>query len=301
MSALLADTATDDQPCCVTNRSADVRKIVNRYVAHLRATGRSEQTVRAYRPKLVSWIDWAPFEWRDFHTDAVAAWSQTLAPGRATRKQAAAAINAAAEVWAPGLTPGASVVVPRRSSRPRWRGLSPDQVRAVLGAADDHGRAGLAMTIMLYTGLRRSEVAELRWDGVDLDQRRLVVGRDKTDDWHILPLHGQLVSRLELRHPGPLDPHANPHIFAGRFGGHVNPGTINRWCADVADAAGVGHVHPHQLRHTAAVAVYIASGRDLIAAQRLLGHADPRTTARYCQASVHMLADALDCLDYAAA
>lgn len=50
-----------------------------------------------------------------------------------------------------------------------------------------------------YTGGRQQEVAQLRWEQVDLKGRRLTLVRTKTSDEHWLPIHPALQAHLEAR------------------------------------------------------------------------------------------------------
>ena len=46
----------------------------------------------------------------------------------------------------------------------------------------------------------------------------------------------------------------------------------------IVEAAGVGDVHPHDLRHTAATRLFVVDRWTPAEVQRFLGHADPRVT-----------------------
>jgi hypothetical protein len=58
--------------------------------------------------------------------------------------------------------------------------------------------------------------------------------------------------------------------------------TIHRYVQAVARRAGVGHVHPHQLRHTLATQC-LNRGMSLEAIAALLGHRSPRMTLVYAR------------------
>lgn len=60
--------------------------------------------------------------------------------------------------------------------------------------------------------------------------------------------------------------------------------TIHRYVDRVAKRAGVGHVHPHQLRHTLATQM-INRGMSLEAIAALLGHRSIRMTLTYARIS----------------
>jgi hypothetical protein len=60
--------------------------------------------------------------------------------------------------------------------------------------------------------------------------------------------------------------------------------TVHRYVETIARRAGVGHVHPHQLRHTLATQL-INRGMSLEAIAALLGHRSPRMTLVYARIS----------------
>lgn len=64
--------------------------------------------------------------------------------------------------------------------------------------------------------------------------------------------------------------------------------------ANTSRRAGIGHVHPHRLRHTAAVDLLDKPGAVLTDVQHLLGHARASTTSRYVHARPHRLATLLE-------
>ena len=66
--------------------------------------------------------------------------------------------------------------------------------------------------------------------------------------------------------------------------------TIHRYVQAVARRAGVGHVHPHQLRHTLATQC-LNRGMSLEAIAALLGHRSPRMTLVYARIADTVVAD----------
>jgi integrase len=84
------------------------------------------------------------------------------------------------------------------------------------------------LVFMLFTGLRFSEAAELRWDQVDLIERTLSVADPKNREPLELPLTDFLVDLLTERRLMAL----NEYVFPGRDGkGHlVEPQASNGPC-----------------------------------------------------------------------
>lgn len=131
--------------------------------------------------------------------------------------------------------------------------------------------------LLLYTGLRRTEVAGLTWDDVYLADAQLLVRTETAKGGHerIVPLHPRVAAELETtpiaRRRGAIAGHLD-----GRCLSHKSIGTIfERWLCD----KGL-RISAHKLRHTAATQLLI-SGASLREVQETLGHADVRTTAGY--------------------
>lgn len=131
--------------------------------------------------------------------------------------------------------------------------------------------------LLLYTGLRRTEVAGLVWDDVYLADAQLIVRSETAKGGHerIVPLHQRVIADLETT---PI--HKRRGAIAGHLDGrclsHKSIGTIfERWLND----QGL-RISAHKLRHTAATEL-LKSGASLREVQETLGHADIRTTAGY--------------------
>lgn len=143
--------------------------------------------------------------------------------------------------------------------------------------------------LMLYAGLRLSEVPALDWKDVDLDALTMIVhgkgGKDR-----VLPIHERLAENLrttpEDRQRGAVCGHQNGKKISYKSVPHV----FDRWLKD----AGLD-ISAHQLRHTFATQLLWA-GRDLRTIQRLLGHASLSTTERYLSVEMEQKRAAVDAL-----
>jgi integrase len=58
----------------------------------------------------------------------------------------------------------------------------------------------------------------------------------------------------------------------------LDPRNLNREFRDICDKAGLGHWHPHELRHSAA-SLMLAEGVKLQVVSEVLGHSSIRMTA----------------------
>lgn len=154
---------------------------------------------------------------------------------------------------------------------------------------------GLAVLIGLYSGLRRAEIARLRWEDVidgDTGQPEWLRVRGKGDLEADVPIHPVLAQVLERnRRPAGW-------LFKGRRPCQpVSPATIWEWVRRVSDLAGLPPVRTHVLRHTALAEANDRSG-DLRAVQEIARHARPETTAGYTRVTARRLTEVVGMIDY---
>lgn len=185
-----------------------------------------------------------------------------------------------------------AIKLPSRTGVDGYKGLEDDEAYMLESTARERGEDGLAVLVGLYLGLRRSELVTLRWSDFDDDVEWVdVLGKGSKRRW--LPVHPTLKTELVRRH------NLSQWVFPGRFDGHVHHGTVYLWVERVGQAAGLGKVHPHALRHTCATRMYEETG-DVRVVQQFLGHSDPATTARYTRVPRRRLEAAVATLNYAA-
>ena len=242
---------------------------------------------RYYLRRLAAvYLDRSP--WR-LSTEDLAAWmgAQTWAP--ATRKMARNSLRSfyrwarttgrirrdpAAEL--PAVTP------PRAKPKP-----VPEKVlECALRTATDRDR--LILLLGAYAGLRRGEVAALRWDSITEAGHIHVDG--KGGHWRVVPLHPVLAEALAqerrrrdiggfgtgYRYIAGVN---GPWVFPGQAPGQpMSAGAVGRIAANLLG----GEWHSHTLRHRFATAFHRVNP-DMRALQQLLGHAKLETTAGYTE------------------
>jgi integrase/recombinase XerD len=151
------------------------------------------------------------------------------------------------------------------------------------GRAEPDPFIRLVVELLARTGMRKSELLALTIDAVvqigSAYWLRIPLGKLHTDRY--IPLHPDLKALLDewiAQRPSGL---RSNRLFLER-GRPVNPGRIDRALARVAAAAGIGHVTPHQLRHTLATQA-INRGMSLDAIAALLGHKTLAMTMIYAR------------------
>jgi integrase/recombinase XerD len=211
----------------------------------------------------------------DVPASLVRAYAETLPRTLATQALLRSALRA---YWASidrPHPPAGAVRLPK-ARRMVCRALDDRHAGLVAAHAATRGdRAGLATLFALYAGLRRAEIASLRWADIGSDSVRVIGKGDVVAE---LPLHPLLAQAVAAYRDRPGD--RGEYVFAGRFGGPVTPATVWGWVRQVGEDAGAGPVPTHVLRHTC-LAVALDNTRDLRAVQELARHARPETTAGY--------------------
>jgi site-specific recombinase XerD len=152
-------------------------------------------------------------------------------------------------------------------------------------AVEPNKRRRLIVELLARTGMRVGELGGLRDDAMyrlgDTWWLRIPVGKLHND--RTVPLHPMLVGLIN-DYRAWRGPTTTGLLVERDDHQPMDPRTIYRHVTAVARRAGVGHVHPHALRHTLATQC-INRGMSLEAIAALLGHRSPRTTLVYARIS----------------
>ena len=163
---------------------------------------------------------------------------------------------------------------------------------------------GSWVEMLARTGLRVGEFCRLTADAIitigDTNWLRVPVGKLHTDRY--VPLHPILIElhRTWRAWAGPDD----AGLLITNHDRPLNRDSVSRAVRRCARIAGIGHVHPHQLRHTLATQAFLGWYRDDVDVQALLprlstylGHVAPSSTYWYLSAAPELMAVAAERLD----
>jgi len=160
--------------------------------------------------------------------------------------------------------------------------------RAIAAEPDPLRR--LVLELLSHTGIRVGELCALQSDAVvqigDGWWLRVPLGKLHNDRY--VPLLPQLVTLLDAWRASHDD--GGTGLLLTRDGRPVNRHSVTRMLNRAARRAGLGHLHPHQLRHTLATQA-VNRGMRLEAIAALLGHRTLRMTIRYARIANHTVAD----------
>ena len=147
--------------------------------------------------------------------------------------------------------------------------------------------ANLAVTMILDTGLRVSELCDLNISDIDLQDHSAMVRDGKGGKDRLVLFTQSTVARILAWLP--LRESRNPsgdQLLVTKAGSVFQSRTVQRLMDRLADDAGIprGRLTPHVLRHNFATGL-LERGADLVSIQRLLGHASIATTRVYLEIS----------------
>ncbi|MGA1842588.1 MAG: tyrosine-type recombinase/integrase [bacterium] len=156
--------------------------------------------------------------------------------------------------------------------------LTPEQLSNLLKAIeeDPNQAAGNMMLMALYSGMRRGEMFNLKWEDIDFERGFIHIrdpkgGRDQT-----IPLNDATRELLQ-NHPRT----AGPYVFPGRGGAKRTD--IRHQVNRIKERAGLPKDFRalHGLRHTYASMLASSGQVDMYTLQKLLTHKSPLMTQRY--------------------
>lgn len=178
------------------------------------------------------------------------------------------------------------------------RFFTPEEISTILDKVDPFMEK--AIKILLYTGMRRSELVYLTWDDIDFHNKLITVQSKPEVGFHpkshrprSIPIHPELEQLL-------LDlPQRGEYVFdnGNNEPVHCKDYYTKRFIR-ILKAAGIRNANLHTLRHTFASNLVMA-GVDLRTVQELLGHSTIKVTERYAHLSPDHRTRAVKLLNFA--
>jgi integrase len=244
------------------------------YITHC-DTLRSPDTARHHAARIGQWLEGKrASEARQVAAHIVRDMTGHYAPATINRSLGALkkALTMAWEAGHTGENWGAHIKrLPENNQRDTH--LSLDQVRQITDHASEQVRA--AVWIALLTGCRRGEILKIQPGDIGPDSLTIRAGNTKTLRTRVVPIVAPLRPWLAYI---PLQ---------------INAEGLKSGFRRAREAAGMAHVHFHDLRHSCAT-ILLASGADLYTIAKILGHSTIKVTERYAYHQVEAQRAALD-------
>jgi len=181
-----------------------------------------------------------------------------------------------------------------RQPEPRERILSEEEEKKLLEMSTTHLKPILLTA--LHTGMRKNEIADLKWEQVDLRHKEIEVIKTKSGKKRIIPMSEDLYELYVSLHN---QKKGSEFVFqyADLKTGELNHLKYFRTAFENAcrRAKIVGFTF-HDLRHTFASRL-VRAGVDLITVKDLLGHYSVKTTERYTHSNLEQKKRAVELLN----
>lgn len=181
--------------------------------------------------------------------------------------------------------------VPRfKFDNARERYLTKEEAQRLLKACEESSNPQLwaIVSLLLYTGARKSELLYAKWEHVDLAARSWLIPDSKTGKARRVPLSRPAVAVIEglVQIPGCPWLVPNPETLKPYS-------TLKHAWGTARRAARLQGLRIHDLRHSAAS--FMANAKvDLLTIGKVLGHADYQSTMRYSHLANTTLMNAVE-------
>ena len=192
--------------------------------------------------------------------------------------------------------PASAVKLLKTDDSKQRRFLTEEECRALLAHSSPEDRP--IFFVLLNTGMRRAEVANLEWSDINLKNQTLKIQRKsfwlpKTGEREI-PLNDQVLLVLNRL------PRRGNFVFTDRKGEKIDPDRLRVRLVSTALRAGIPNLTElHALRHTFASHL-LMNGVDIPSVQKLMGHQSVETTMIYTHQTTDHLRSAVAKLQFQA-
>ena len=184
----------------------------------------------------------------------------------------------------------------RNLNKPKRDVLTEEEIDILIANIEDEIVKYVVFTIA-NTGLRISELTNLKLENVDMENRIIYVVCGKGGKNRVIPINEKLHKVLDryLKEIRP-DVESN-YFFAKKKTGRISRQWTNTKIKEAVENLGWNKdITSHNLRHSFATNL-IVNDVNIVSVQKLLGHSDLRTTSIYLHQSLDDLKNAVNSLD----
>jgi integrase/FMN phosphatase YigB (HAD superfamily) len=204
----------------------------------------------------------------------------------------------AIQEWGLGLTHNPVAAIRKPSpGQGRDRRLTDAEERRLLEAVEAHSNPmlGWVVRLAIETGMRQSEILNLRIADVDLKSRVVRLSDTKNNNARTVPLTAAATALCKNAIEHPLRPQETDLVFFGEPGrdGRRRPYQFTKIWADIKTAVGISDLHFHDLRHEA-VSRLVEGGLSDQEVASISGHKSMQMLRRYTHLRAEDLVSKLD-------
>jgi len=174
-----------------------------------------------------------------------------------------------------------------REDNARLRYLTKEEIGLLLNECANHVKP--IVLIALFTGMRKSEILNLKWDDLDFKLRLIYVCNTKNGYTKEIPMSAHVFNALKKL------PFRSQYIFCNETGNRI--AGFRKAFTSAVKRAKIKNFVFHDLRHTFASHL-VMNGVDLLTVKELMGHRTISMTLRYAHLSPKHKRNAVESLEY---
>lgn len=269
----------------------NIRQAVAAFKNHLAQQGRASATILAYSKDIEQLADFVAksniTSLKEVTKDSIDSFKSHLAENNYTTKSISRKINSIKSfftyVQTNGLiteNPSVGVSHPKYDIKPP-RILNKIEYRALRDACREDVRMAAIVELLLQTGMRISELANLKIADIDKNSNQVTIRAYESHPERISPLNQPAKEALE-KYLSVRPKSSNTNVFITKTG---NPFLIRNIRSNLDryfQIAGIENAKVNDLRHTF-IAQQLTSGSPLVYISKLVGHKRLSTTEKYLE------------------
>lgn len=269
----------------------DTKQAIAAFKGNLAKQGRASATILAYSKDIEQLADFVgkagKTNLKDITKEDIDAFKANLADNSYTTKSISRKINSIksffAYVMANGLiseNPSTGVSHPKYDIKPP-RILNRIEYRALRDACREDYRMAAIVELLLQTGMRISELANLKINDIDRNTNQITIRAYESHPERVIPLNQPAKESLD-KYLETRPKSANTSVFITKTGNAFLIRNIRSNLDRYFHIAGIENAKVNDLRHTF-IAQQLTSGSPLVYISKLVGHKRLSTTEKYLE------------------
>lgn len=269
----------------------NIKQAIAAFKSHLASQGRASATILAYSKDIEQLADFVAKTGKqnlsEVTKEDIDAFKESLASANYTTKSISRKINSIKSFFAYVIANGAisenpatNVTHPKYDIKPP-RILNKIEYRALRDACREDLRMAAIVELLLQTGMRISELANLKIDDVDLNSNQITIRAYESHPERMVPLN-QPVKESLARYMETRPKSGNTFVFITKTGNAFLIRNIRSNLDRYFHIAGIENAKVNDLRHTF-IAQQLSSGSPLVYISKLVGHKRLSTTEKYLE------------------
>lgn len=185
--------------------------------------------------------------------------------------------------------PAAKIKSLKSDEQDAVKGFTDEEIKTILTALDDRQyaewRDKVLILLLLDTGIRITEATTLTFKQIDFKGGSITIlpSVAKNRKGREVPVSREVLRELKKLHEESTTYFGHhEEIFMNAYGEPFTAETFRRRLHRLKEKTGLKKIHPHMFRHTF-IRNYLLNGGDLFTVQKIVDHADIKTTRRYVQ------------------